>query len=63
MSTTVVSTKQARDSFSDLLGRVYYRDEVITIEKKGKLYAVLISPEARIASPKILLLRGCLPHE
>jgi hypothetical protein len=31
MSTTVVSTKQARDNFSDLLGRVYYRDEVITI--------------------------------
>ena len=42
MSTTVVSTKQARDNFSDLLGRVYYRDEIITIEKKGKLYAVLI---------------------
>ena len=46
MNTTVVSTKQARDSFSDLLGRVHYRDEVVTIEKKGKLYAVLISPEA-----------------
>jgi prevent-host-death family protein len=46
MSTTVVSTKQARDNFSDLLGRVYYRDEVITIEKKGKRYAVLICPEA-----------------
>ncbi len=46
MSTTVVNTKQARDNFSDMLGRVYYRDEIITIEKKGKLYAVLISPEA-----------------
>lgn len=44
MTNTVVSSKQARDNFSDLLGRVRYGDEVITIEKKGRAYGILISP-------------------
>lgn len=44
MTNITVSSKQARDNFSDLLGRVRYGDEVITIEKKGRAYGVIISP-------------------
>lgn len=44
MTNVVVSSKQARDNFSDLLGRVRYADQVITIEKKGRPYGVIISP-------------------
>ena len=36
---------QVRDNLSDILGRVKYGKEVITIEKKGKPYAVIMSQE------------------
>lgn len=45
MSNIAISAKQARDNFSEILGRVKYGEEIITIEKKGKPYAVIISPE------------------
>lgn len=44
MTNITVSAKQARDNFSDLLGRVRYGEEVVMIEKKGRPYGVLISP-------------------
>ncbi|MBI3283043.1 type II toxin-antitoxin system Phd/YefM family antitoxin [Candidatus Curtissbacteria bacterium] len=44
MTNITVSSKQARDNFSDILGRVRYADQVITIEKKGRPYGVIISP-------------------
>ena len=39
------SSREARANFADLLGMVYYSKEPIIVEKKGKPYAVLISPE------------------
>jgi prevent-host-death family protein len=43
--TNVVSVTQTRDNLSEILGRVKFGEEIITIEKKGKPYAVIISPE------------------
>jgi prevent-host-death family protein len=40
-----MSTTQARENFSDLLGSVYYTKEPVIVEKKGKPVAVVISPE------------------
>lgn len=40
-----MSSKEARDNFSDLLGSVYYTKEPVVVEKKGKPVAVVISPE------------------
>ncbi|MBI2327534.1 type II toxin-antitoxin system Phd/YefM family antitoxin [Candidatus Curtissbacteria bacterium] len=44
MTNVTVSAKQARDNFSDLLGRVRWGEEIVMIEKKGRPYGVLISP-------------------
>ncbi len=43
--TNVVNVTQVRDNLSEILGRVKYGEEIVTIEKKGKPYAVIISPE------------------
>ena len=40
----VVNVSQARDNLADLLGRVRFGEETITVEKKGKPFAVIISP-------------------
>ncbi len=40
-----MSSKEAREHFSDLLGSVYYTKEPVIVEKKGKPVAVVISPE------------------
>jgi prevent-host-death family protein len=40
-----ISSKDAREHFSDLLGSVYYTKEPVIVEKKGKPVAVVISPE------------------
>lgn len=40
-----ISTSEARASFGDLLGSVYYAKEPVIVEKKGKAVAVVISPE------------------
>lgn len=42
--TTRMNTKEARDHFSDILGRAYYRGEPTIVERKGKPMAVVISP-------------------
>ena len=39
-----MSAKEARDNFSDILGRAYYRGEPTIVEKQGKTMAVVISP-------------------
>lgn len=39
-----MSAREARASFSDLLGRVFYTGEPVIIEKKGRPFAVVISP-------------------
>ena len=40
-----LSVAQARATFSELLGSVHYTNEPVIVEKKGRPYAVLISPE------------------
>lgn len=42
--TTVTST-EARKDWSELLNRVRYGGERVTIERRGKTMAVLVSPE------------------
>jgi len=44
MTQTIVNVTEARDNLSEILGRVKFGEEVITIEKKGKPYAVVMSP-------------------
>ena len=40
-----MSAKEARNSFSDLLGLVYYSKEAVIVEKRGRPFAVVISLE------------------
>lgn len=44
MITQKMSAKDARDNFTDLLGSVYYGNESIVVEKKGRPFAVVINP-------------------
>jgi len=39
-----MSSRDARANFADLLGSVYYTNEAVIVEKKGKPVAVIISP-------------------
>ena len=45
MLTKRISAKEARDNFSDLLGSVQYGGNPVIVEKKGRPFAVVISPE------------------
>ena len=45
MSVRNMSAKDARDNFTDLLGAVYYGNDQVVIEKKGRPFAVVINPE------------------
>ena len=40
-----LAVKDARANFSDVLSQVYYGQEPVIVERKGKPVAVLISPE------------------
>jgi prevent-host-death family protein len=40
-----LSTREARANFSEVVGMVYYTKEPVIVERKGKPYAVMISPE------------------
>lgn len=40
-----MSSKDARANFSDLLASVYYGQDPVIVERKGKPFAVVISPE------------------
>jgi prevent-host-death family protein len=51
MTTKEVSVAEAKKHFSDLLGRVAYRGERITISKRGKPMAVLV-PAAEVRGQK-----------
>ncbi len=39
-----LSSREARANFADLLGSVYYTNEPVIVEKKGKPVAVIVSP-------------------
>ena len=45
MVTRRISAKDARNNFSDLLGSVRYSGEPVIVEKKGRPFAVMVSPE------------------
>ncbi len=45
MLTKRMSTQEARANFSELLGSVYYTNNPVIVERKGKPFAVVISPE------------------
>lgn len=40
-----MSAKDARNNFTDVLGLVYYSKEAVIVEKQGRPFAVVISPE------------------
>ena len=40
-----MSAREARNNFSDLLGLVYYSKEPVIVERRGRAFAVVISPE------------------
>jgi prevent-host-death family protein len=40
-----MSSKDARANFSELLGLVYYTKAPVVVERKGKPFAVVISPD------------------
>jgi prevent-host-death family protein len=42
---TIMGAKQARTNFSELLGSVHYGHETVIVEKAGKPFVVVISPE------------------
>ena len=46
MVTRRIGAKEARDNFSDLLGSVHYGGQPVIVEKQGKPFAVMISPDA-----------------
>lgn len=41
----IITAKEARDNFADLLGMVYYGKESVTIEKQGRPFAVVVHPD------------------
>jgi prevent-host-death family protein len=40
-----MTARQARDNFTDLIGMVYYGKEPVIVERKGRPFAVVISPD------------------
>ena len=45
MAVRRMSAQEARARFSELLGVVYYTKEPVMVERKGKPFAVVISPD------------------
>ncbi|MCL5946825.1 MAG: type II toxin-antitoxin system Phd/YefM family antitoxin [Chloroflexi bacterium] len=45
MAAQRMSAHEARARFSELIGQVYYTKEPVIVERKGKPFAVVISPE------------------
>lgn len=41
---TKITAREARDNFTDLLGSVYYGREPVAVEKKGRIFAVVVNP-------------------
>jgi len=40
-----MTARYARDNFTDLLGLVYYGKKAIKVEKKGRVFAVVVNPD------------------
>jgi prevent-host-death family protein len=43
--TKTMSVREARSNFSEVLGSVHYTNEPVIVERNGKPYAVLVSPQ------------------
>jgi prevent-host-death family protein len=62
MGNTEYSVAEAKKHFSELLGRVAYGGERITIAKRGKPLAVLVPPIAEPGSDHISKVEGWLEN-
>jgi hypothetical protein len=40
-----MTARAARDGFTDLLGAVYYGKKSIAVEKKGRVFAIVVNPD------------------
>ena len=60
MTLKEVSVAEAKKHFSDLLGRVAYRGERITISKRGKPMAVLVPTTEVLDQKRLSGVRGWL---
>jgi prevent-host-death family protein len=63
MKRNTVSVAEARKSFSDLLGRVAYAKETITICRRGKPMAKLVPITAEKPAPHPADVRGWLDED
>lgn len=48
-----MTAREARDNFADLIGAVYYGNQVVEIDKKGRTFAVVINPGEYEALKKV----------
>jgi len=62
MSSTAYSVGEAKKHFSELLSRVAYGGERITIAKRGKPLAVLVPPAAEPDSDHLSRVEGWLEN-
>ncbi len=63
MTATKVSVAEAKQHLSDLLGRVAYGKEYVTITKRGKPMAVLVPPAVIRPRPHLADVRGWLDND
>lgn len=57
------SVAEAKKHFSELLSRVAFRGECITIAKRGKPLAMLVPPTAEIGSDHLSRVEGWLESD
>jgi prevent-host-death family protein len=63
MSKIEYSVAEAKKHFSELLSRVAFRGERITIAKRGKPLAMLVPSAAEPASDHLSKVEGCLEND
>lgn len=63
MAVTQVSVAEAKQHLSDLLGRVAYGKEYVTITKRGKPMAILVPPTVIRPRPHLADARGWLDDD
>lgn len=60
---TRVSVAEAKRRFSDLLGRVAYGKERVTITRRGRPMAILVPPDDQRQKPHLADVRGWLEED
>src|SRR5215468_9741245 len=61
--TTTINVADAKRHFADLLGRVAYGGETITITRRGKPMARLVPVDADTAAPHVADVKGWLEDD